>query len=137
MFESQWLFALGGGMLIGSAALILLLFNAKVAGISGILAGALQQRDAWRWLFLLGLGGGALLAFHLAWVPMPIFATLPAWPLVLLAGLLVGIGTRLGNGCTSGHGICGVGRLSRRSLAATLTFMATGALTVFVSHHLL
>ena len=59
MFESQWLFALGGGMLIGSAALILLLFNAKVAGISGILAGALQQRDAWRWLFLLGLGGGS------------------------------------------------------------------------------
>lgn len=137
MFESQWLFALGGGMLIGSAALMLLLFNAKVAGISGILAGALQQTDAWRWLFLLGLGGGALLAFRLAWVPMPSFATLPAWPLVLLAGLLVGMGTRLGNGCTSGHGICGVGRLSRRSLVATLTFMATGALTVFVSHHLL
>ena len=68
---------------------------------------------------------------------MPAFSTLPGWPLVLLAGLLVGIGTRLGNGCTSGHGICGMGRLSARSIVATLTFMAAGFITVFVTHHLL
>ncbi|MNT79338.1 hypothetical protein D3C72_2186620 [compost metagenome] len=68
---------------------------------------------------------------------MPAFTTLPGWPVVLLAGLLVGIGTRLGNGCTSGHGICGMGRLSLRSIVATLIFMAAGFITVFVTHHLL
>ena len=68
---------------------------------------------------------------------MPAFTTLPGGPVVLLAGLLVGIGTRLGNGCTSGHGICGMGRLSLRSIVATLTFMAAGFITVFVTHHLL
>ncbi|ATL99158.1 hypothetical protein CK910_12190 [Aeromonas sp. CA23] len=137
MFETQWLLALAGGMLVGLSALMLMLFNGKVAGISGILAGAMQHRHAWRWLFLLGLGAGAWLAFFLDWARLPSFDTLPAWPLVLLAGLLVGIGTRLGNGCTSGHGICGMGRLSVRSILATLTFMATGALTVFVTLHLL
>ena len=137
MFESQWWFALGGGLLIGLSALLLMLFNGRVAGISGILAGALQERGGWRWLFLLGLAGGALLAFVLGWASLPTLVVLPTWPWVALAGLLVGIGTRLGNGCTSGHGICGVGRLSRRSLVATLVFMATAVLTVFVSHHLL
>ncbi|MCW0506623.1 YeeE/YedE family protein [Aeromonas piscicola] len=137
MFETQWLLALAGGMLVGLSALMLMLFNGKVAGISGILAGAMQHRHAWRWLFLLGLGAGAWLAFRLDWARLPSFDTLPAWPLVLLAGLLVGVGTRLGNGCTSGHGICGMGRLSVRSILATLTFMATGALTVFVTLHLL
>jgi uncharacterized protein len=137
MFETQWLIALAGGMLVGLSALMLMLFNGKVAGISGILAGAMQHRHAWRWLFLLGLGAGAWLAFSLDWARLPSFDTLPAWPLVLLAGLLVGVGTRLGNGCTSGHGICGMGRLSVRSILATLTFMATGALTVFVTLHLL
>lgn len=137
MFETQWLLALAGGMLVGLSALMLMLFNGKVAGISGILAGAMQHRHAWRWLFLLGLGAGAWLAFSLDWARLPSFDTLPAWPLVLLAGLLVGIGTRLGNGCTSGHGICGMGRLSVRSILATLTCMATGALTVFVTLHLL
>lgn len=137
MFETQWLLALAGGMLVGFSALMLMLFNGKVAGISGILAGAMQHRHAWRWLFLLGLGAGAWLAFSLDWARLPSFDTLLAWPLVLLAGLLVGVGTRLGNGCTSGHGICGMGRLSVRSILATLTFMATGALTVFVTLHLL
>jgi hypothetical protein len=137
MFETQWLLALAGGMLVGLSALMLMLFNGKVAGISGILAGAMQHKHAWRWLFLLGLGAGAWLAFSLDWARLPSFDTLPAWPLVLLAGLLVGVGTRLGNGCTSGHGICGMGRLSVRSILATLTFMATGALTVFVTLHLL
>ncbi|MNJ75624.1 hypothetical protein D3C77_727460 [compost metagenome] len=88
-------------------------------------------------LFLLGLGAGAWLALTLGWASMPAFTSLPVWPVVLLAGLLVGIGTRLGNGCTSGHGICGMGRLSLRSIVATLTFMAAGFITVFVTHHLL
>jgi uncharacterized membrane protein YedE/YeeE len=137
MMESQWLLSLGGGMLAGLSALILMLFNGRVAGISGILAGALQQRARWQVLFLLGLGAGAWLALTLGWASMPAFTTLPGWPVVLLAGLLVGIGTRLGNGCTSGHGICGMGRLSLRSIVATLTFMAAGFITVFVTHHLL
>lgn len=136
MMESQWLLSLGGGMLVGLAALILMLCNGRVAGISGILAGALQHRAPWRLLFLLGLGAGAWLALTLGWASMPAFTALPSWPLVLLAGLLVGIGTRFGNGCTSGHGICGMGRLSVRSIVATLTFMATGVLTVFLTHHL-
>ena len=137
MMESQWLLSLGGGMLAGLSALILMLFNGRVAGISGILAGAMQYKTPWRVLFLLGLGAGAWLALSLGWASMPAFSTLPGWPLVLLAGLLVGIGTRLGNGCTSGHGICGMGRLSLRSIVATLTFMAAGFITVFVTHHLL
>ncbi|MBL0627418.1 YeeE/YedE family protein [Aeromonas veronii] len=137
MMESQWLLSLGGGMLAGLSALILMLFNGRVAGISGILAGALQHRAPWRLLFLLGLGAGAWLALTLGWANMPAFTTLPGWPVVLLAGLLVGIGTRVGNGCTSGHGICGMGRLSLRSIVATLTFMAAGFITVFVTHHLL
>ncbi|MNJ67540.1 hypothetical protein D3C77_637230 [compost metagenome] len=87
-------------------------------------------------LFLLGLGAGAWLALTLGWASMPAFTTLPGWPVVLLAGLLVGVGTRLGNGCTSGHGICGMGRLSLRSIVATLTFMAAGVITVFLTHHL-
>lgn len=135
MMETQWLLSLGGGMLAGLAALILLLCNGRVAGISGILAGALQQKQAWRWLFLLGLGAGAWLALTLGWAKMPDFTALAGWPLVLLAGLLVGVGSRLGNGCTSGHGICGMGRLSRRSIVATLTFMTTGIVTVFLTHH--
>ncbi len=98
MIESQWLLSLGGGMLAGLSALILMLFNGRVAGISGILAGALQHRAPWRVLFLLGLGAGAWLALTLGWASMPAFTSLPVWPVVLLAGLLVGIGTRLGNG---------------------------------------
>ena len=135
--ESQWLLSLGGGMLAGLSALLLMLFNGRVAGISGILAGAMQYKTHWRVLFLLGLGLGAWLALTLGWATMPAFDALPGWPVVVLAGLLVGIGTRLGNGCTSGHGICGMGRLSLRSIVATLTFMAAGFITVFVTHHLL
>jgi len=128
MMESQWLLSLGGGMLAGLSALILMLFNGRVAGISGILAGAMQYKTPWRVLFLLAL--------TLGWATMPAFDALPGWPVVLLAGLLVGIGTRLGNGCTSGHGICGMGRLSTRSVVATLTFMGMGVATVFFTHHM-
>ncbi|MGE6106386.1 YeeE/YedE family protein [Aeromonas sobria] len=137
MIESHWWFSLGGGMLIGLSALLLMLFTGRIAGISGIFAAALQSRLGWRWLFLLGLMFGGPMAFALGLARLPDFAALPGWPTVLLAGLLVGIGTRLGNGCTSGHGICGMGRLSLRSLVATLVFMTTGVLTVFVTLHLL
>ncbi len=128
-----------GGALIGLAASILLLFNGRVAGISGILGGALTPAPGdtlWRLMFLLGLAGvgavGALLR-PAAFVAGPVQSP---W-LIAIAGLLVGYGTRLGNGCTSGHGVCGVSRLSPRSLLATATFLATGAITVFLAKHLL
>jgi uncharacterized membrane protein YedE/YeeE len=128
-----------GGVLIGLAAALLLLVHGRIAGISGILDGAIGPRDGergWRLWFLLGLvGGGALIGL----VRPSAFGPSPASsPLLLVgAGLLVGLGTRLGGGCTSGHGVCGIGRLSRRSIVATVTFMAAGAATVFVARHLL
>ena len=129
--------ALGGGVLIGLAASLLLAFNGRVAGISGIV-GALftpaKGEIGWRVAFLGGLLGGGLLAYQL-WPQS--FGTSPVslgW--VIVAGFLVGFGTRLGNGCTSGHGVCGVARFSPRSLAATLTFIATGALGVWLGRWL-
>ena len=126
------LLALLGGALIGLAAGALLLFNGRIAGVSGILGGALQPRAgelAWRVAFLAGLvaGGGVLYAFRPEALPSGHTASLP---LLVGAGLLVGIGTQLGGGCTSGHGVCGIGRLAPRSLVATMTFMAVGALAV-------
>ncbi|WP_439887090.1 YeeE/YedE family protein [Pseudomonas sp. MBLB4123] len=128
--------SLAGGALIGLAATLFVLGNGRIAGISGLLGGVLEGGEGRgeKALFLLGL----LLAPAL-W---SLFATLPAtefeggWPGVLVAGLLVGIGTRYGSGCTSGHGVCGVARLSPRSLVATLVFMASGFATVFVLRHL-
>lgn len=128
-----------GGLLIGAAASLLLWLNGRIAGISGIVNGALARpgKEAnWRWLFLVGLLGGAAIEFWL--IPARrAFETGLSWPVFLLAGILVGIGTRLGGGCTSGHGVCGLGRLSARSLVATLTFIATGVLTVFIVRHVL
>lgn len=127
-----------GGSLLGFSALALLLISGRIAGISGILAGFLGAKAGdwlWRALFIAGLMLGAALAFGLGWVDVPNLSA--PIPLLLLAGLLVGIGAKLGNGCTSGHGICGMGRLSRRSIVATLTFMTTGFITVFVLRHLL
>ena len=131
-----------GGALIGAAAALFIVFNGRIAGISGIL-GTLMQRDAWAHYF----GWGWRLAFMVGLLASPLvwqlFAPLPAMELpsnpriIVLAGLLVGFGTRLGSGCTSGHGVCGLSRLSRRSLAATLTFMFFGVLTVFVMRHVL
>jgi uncharacterized protein len=136
--------AVAGGGLIGMAAVLLLATTGRVAGISGIAAGALRAGRAergWRWAFLLGLLVAAALV--LWWQAAPGQAprallrdALPAWQLVG-AGLLVGVGTRLGNGCTSGHGVCGMARGSRRSLAAVLVFMACAAVTTFVLRHLL
>jgi len=122
---------LGGGALLGAAAAALLVLGGRVAGISGILAGAISgaRERTWRIAFVVGL----VLAGFIAARVMPSAASAPprTFFLVLVAGLLVGVGTRLGGGCTSGHGVCGIGRLSKRSLVATLVFMATGALTAF------
>lgn len=130
--------ALIGGMLIGLSAALLLLLNGRIAGISGIIGGLLQrprQGDVtWRIAFVLGLLLAPLL--------YQMFAALPesqvdaGWTTLIIAGLLVGLGSRIGSGCTSGHGVCGLSRLSPRSLLATLTFMGTGFVTVYVTHHL-
>ncbi|MFL9610493.1 YeeE/YedE family protein [Methylobacillus sp. Pita2] len=123
---------LGGG-LIGLSAALLVVANGKVAGISGILAGLLQrldQRNAWRLVFLLGLLF-APIAYEVLW-GMPEIVVTTDKGLLISAGILVGFGTRLGNGCTSGHGVCGIARLSLRSIAATAVFMATAMLTVWI-----
>lgn len=131
--------ALLGGVLIGSSALVLLALNGRIAGVSGIVGGLLARPSAetpWRVGFVAGLLGGGLVVRVLFDDP---YRGLDATPLVVLAlaGLLVGYGASLGNGCTSGHGVCGVSRLSPRSIVATATFMATGALTVYLVRHVL
>lgn len=138
MINSSWIAALIGGMLIGLSATLLLVFNGRIAGISGIFNGAFRLAEdwTWRWLFLAGLlGGAAIYEYGLAAQPTPTQAFAPV--AMAVGGFLVGVGTRMGNGCTSGHGVCGLGRLSPRSLAAVITFMATAIITVFVIRHLL
>lgn len=129
-----------GGALIGLAASLLLLTHGKVAGISGMLGGLLDAKTKDRGFRAWFLAGLLLMGLVLALVRPEMLASAsgPSAPLALtaVAGLLVGFGTSLGNGCTSGHGICGLSRLSPRSLLATVTFMVTGALTVFVARHL-
>jgi uncharacterized protein len=128
--------ALAGGILIGIAASLLLLGSGQIAGISGVLGSLVERRPgAWRWAFLGGLVTAVLLV-RLAGGAVPGRLDL-AWPVLVGAGLLVGFGTRLGSGCTSGHGLCGLGNTSTRSLVATLTFMAVAFVTVFVVRHLL
>ncbi len=136
-FEIPW-DALGGGMLLGVSAVLLLLFNGRIAGISGIVAGLLKPQQgefSWRLVFVLGMVLGGLLA-PLAGVHFtPEISQTPTLG-IIVAGLLVGLGTKLANGCTSGHGICGIGRLSKRSIVATCTFMAVAIVTVFIRFHL-
>ncbi|AUL13575.1 YeeE/YedE family protein [Bordetella bronchiseptica] len=129
--------SLGGGMLIGAAAAWLMLGAGRIAGISGILAGLLPPRAgaAWRMWFLAGLLAAPWL--YRVFEPMPAVRIEAGALQLVLAGLLVGVGTRYGSGCTSGHGVCGLARGSRRSLAAVLAFMATGFATVFVLRHLM
>ncbi|GAB6195342.1 YeeE/YedE family protein [Lysobacter xanthus] len=134
---SDWLPALGGGVLIGLAAVLLLVLTGRLAGISGIAGGLLPPARgdaAWRLAFIAGLFAAA--GLYIALVPG---APQPrsGYPggLLVAAGLLVGFGTRLGNGCTSGHGVCGLGRFSLRSLAAVATFMATGIATTALLRH--
>ena len=130
----EWLQALLGGLIIGAAVSLMLVTNGRVTGISGIINGALspQKGDiAWRWFFIAGLllGGLTLRSLNPA-----VFNSLPEVSSVttILAGLLVGFGTILGSGCTSGHGVCGISRFSVRSLVATLTFMGAGILAVTI-----
>ena len=129
--------SLAGGVLIGIAAAMFVLLNGRIAGISGVLGGLLKPVTgdiAWRAAFVLGLVGAPLVYALFAALPRPqIDAGSAPWS---LAGLLVGVGTRYGSGCTSGHGVCGLSRLSPRSLVATAAFMGAGFVTVFVARHL-
>lgn len=127
-----------GGLLIGLTSVALLLFLGRIAGIAGIVWSAIsaQPDNAWRWLFILGLLLGPLLYHSLTAMPYPAPSPLPWWQAVA-AGLLVGFGVKMGSGCTSGHGVCGIGRLSPRSLIATITFMLTGFITVYIIRHVL
>ncbi|WP_373421076.1 YeeE/YedE family protein [Vibrio campbellii] len=131
MFEVPWVSLLGGSI-VGVSAVILMLFNGKTAGISGILNGAVENADrVWRIAFLIAMALGGVFAVYVlgGHVPTEYSGNLV---LVVVAGLFVGVGTRIGNGCTSGHGICGMGRFSARSVVATCTFMATAMLTVLI-----
>lgn len=130
--------AIAGGLLIGSAAALFLLLTGRIAGVSGMTAiaarlgsGGTPRSQAVAFLVGLPLGTALVAIF----VRQPQIAVTSSLPLLVTAGLLVGFGTRLGNGCTSGHGVCGIARLSPRSLAATATFMATAAVTVLLTRH--
>ena len=128
-----------GGLLIGLAAALLLLLNGRISGISGIVGGLLVPKNSdagWRVVFVAGLLLGAF-AYMLAaggTIPVQMQASLPV---LVVAGLLVGFGTRLGSGCTSGHGVCGIARLSKRSIVATSVFFGVAMLTVFLTRHAL
>ncbi len=138
MTEFTPLAALLGGAILGLAALLLLWLNGNIAGISGIVSRVLEGRQAdnlWRWCFIVGLVIGPLLA-NKANFSLPERIEV-SWPVIMIAGLLVGLGSRLGSGCTSGHGICGIGRFSPRSIVATLVFMLVALLTVFVARQLM
>lgn len=129
------LYAVLGGFIIGIAAILLLAFNGRLVGVSGILYAGLTDKGnrTWRLLFILGLLLGGVLAHQLLDIPIPILAQSNIL-IIITAGLLVGLGVRIGSGCTSGHGICGLSRLSIRSLVATLTFMLTAVITqTFIS----
>ncbi len=128
-----------GGTLIGLAATLLLLANGRIAGVSGVIGGLVSPRHrdvAWRIAFVLGLWLAALLYWAVRGELFPVEIR-ASWLTLLAAGLLVGFGTRMGGGCTSGHGVCGSARLSKRSIVATLVFMGSAALTVFVTRHVL
>jgi uncharacterized membrane protein YedE/YeeE len=117
---------LAGGMLLGLSAVLLLVVNGRIAGISGIVGRLLgAQQIALNIVFVVGLLAGPIL-YATAYGRSPVVTIIASWPLVLASGLLVGVGTRMGSGCTSGHGILGVARFSKRSLAATVTFLAAG-----------
>jgi uncharacterized protein len=126
-----------GGLMLGTAAALFLLLAGRLSGISGILEGALRLPLTWRHAYLVGLPLGTLLV--LAFAPQIVAApALPAsWALLAVSGLLIGFGARLGGGCTSGHGVCGIPRLSPRSILATGVFMAVAAIVVFLTRHVM
>lgn len=119
-----------GGLMIGIAVAVLLLFNGRIAGISGIFANMFTKQRGWRIAFIAGLAGAPWIYMLFAGQPDVVIAA--DYPLLIAAGLLVGFGTWLGNGCTSGHGICGMARLSKRSFAAVAVFMVSAFLTVWL-----
>lgn len=135
---TEWFFALLGGVLIGASATILLLTHSRIAGVSGILYGLITRPAAdgfWRLWFIAGLLGAGFMFYQYDPTLFPSSVALPT-PLVIAAGLLVGIGTKIGGGCTSGHGVCGISRFSFRSVVATVVFMAAGIATVYATKHL-
>jgi uncharacterized membrane protein YedE/YeeE len=130
--------AIIGGLFIGLSATMLMWFSGRIAGISGIFFGAFdgaKHDTAWRWWFIVGLlvGAGSYL-----WATGPVYVPRTDFPLILvaLAGIIVGVGTQLGSGCTSGHGVCGIARFSMRSILATITFMITGIATTYMVRHI-
>jgi uncharacterized protein len=130
--------ALAGGVLIGLAAALLVLLNGRIAGISGIVGGLLTPKPGdigWRLAFVAGLALAPVL--WLAVAALPPIQIEAGYPLLIVAGLVVGFSTRYGTGCTSGHGVCGISRLSPRSIVATLAFMTAGFITVFIMRHLI
>lgn len=136
--HGAYIAGLCGGLLIGVAAAMFILLNGRIAGISGILAGLIQADSGdklWRVLFLLGLAASPFI-YRFAF-DMPAATIEAGTGQLIIAGLLVGLGTSYASGCTSGHGVCGISRGSIRSIAATLTFMMAGFITVYLTHHLL
>lgn len=134
---TPWI-SLSGGLMIGLATALFLLFNGRIAGISGIVGGLLSPARgdvAWRIAFIAGLVISPLI-FALA-APVPEVQVEASYPVLLIAGMLVGIGTRYGSGCTSGHGVCGLSRRSPRSMVATIAFMVAGFVTVYIVRHLI
>ena len=135
--NAQFLAALAGGILIGSAAVLLLWFNGRIAGVSSMVSNVLFSSERLRpALFLLGIVDGAALYYLLGGAVPVARDGFPVW-LLAVAGVLVGIGTGLARGCTSGHGVCGLGRLSLRSLVATLIFLSVAILTTYLVRHVL
>jgi len=131
--------ALLGGALIGVSVSLLLLLNGRMAGISGIMNGLFsspKKEELWRGLFLIGLIIGAVLFQWISHDSLPLRQNYPLW-LIIVGGFFVGMGTRMGSGCTSGHGICGIANFSRRSIVATIIFMLSGMLTVFIIKHVI
>jgi len=137
---TPWL-SLAGGLLIGLATLMLLYFKGRVAGISGVIGSLMQFKNtppghfSWRIAFVLGLVLSS--AIYGLFAVMPVSEINASYGLIVLAGLLVGFGTRMGSGCTSGHAVCGLSRLSVRSIAATFSFMASGFVTAYIVFHVL
>ena len=129
------LFTLAGGMAIGAAAVLLFHAIGRIAGVSGIFFTGIKEGGLWRWLFLGGIVGGAGLGAHLFPSLNIVSRPSPGLLILILSGLLVGWGTRQGGGCTSGHGVCGLGRLAPRSLVAVLVFMAAGIFTASLLRH--
>lgn len=131
---TSWLLAIAGGVLIGAASALLMFTHGRIAGLSGI-TGSLLQRSTkdrdWRLVFMTAMVATGVIGGLIA--PQAIGASVRSLPLVIIAGLLVGFGTRMGSGCTSGHGVCGMSRFSRRSIVAVMTFMTTGVLTAIIA----